>query len=159
MASLPHFRIDRLESSTGSTIKLAGELDSATSTQLLERIEQALAASSARELVIDLEQVSFIDSSGIRAIIVLERRAKEDGIALALVPPPATVTDLLWSRAWPTRSRSRPSPAATGPRRLSSSVSRSSSRATRTRRRGPAPSSARRSATACPTSTAPPRLC
>ena len=95
MASLPKFRIETLQSGSGTTIKLAGELDSATCSELLERFEQAAAAPDFRELVIDLEEVSFIDSSGMRAIIALERRAKEGGLALALMPPPPAVTELL----------------------------------------------------------------
>ena len=95
VASLPKFRIETLQSGSGTTIKLAGELDSATCSELLERFEQAAAAPDFRELVIDLEEVSFIDSSGMRAIIALERRAKEDGLALALMPPPPAVTELL----------------------------------------------------------------
>lgn len=95
MASLPKFRIDTRESGSGTTIKLAGELDSATCTEVLERFERAAAAPHLRQLVIDLSEVSFIDSSGMRAIITVERRAEEDGLALALVPPPPAVTELL----------------------------------------------------------------
>ena len=95
MAFLPKFRIETLQSGSGTTIKLTGELDSATCSELLERFEQAAAAPDFRELVIDLEEVSFIDSSGMRAIIALERRAKEGGLALALMPPPPAVTELL----------------------------------------------------------------
>jgi anti-anti-sigma factor len=95
VAFLPKFRIDTLGSESGTTIKLAGELDSATCCKLVERFEQATAAPDLRALVIDLEEVSFIDSSGMRAIIALERRAKEDGLALALMAPPPAVTELL----------------------------------------------------------------
>ena len=95
VGSVPNFRIDTLEGQSGLTIKLAGELDSATSRELLERFEQALAALDGRELVIDLDGVSFIDSSGMRALIVIERRAGEERIALAIAPPPAAVTELL----------------------------------------------------------------
>ena len=92
---LPSFHIDTLESQFGITIKLAGELDSATCAALLTRFEQTLPALDGRELVIDLDEVSFIDSSGMRAIIVMERRSSEERIALALAPPPAPVTELL----------------------------------------------------------------
>ena len=95
MGFQPDFRIDTLESQFGITIKLAGELDSATSMQLLARFERVAATLDGRELVIDLEEVSFIDSSGMRAIIVMERRAKEERIALVFAPPPAPVTELL----------------------------------------------------------------
>jgi serine/threonine-protein kinase RsbW len=90
-----NFRIDTLESQVGIIIKLAGELDSATCAALVERFEQAVPALDGRQLVIDLEEVSFIDSSGMRAIIIIERRSIEERIALALAPPPAAVTELL----------------------------------------------------------------
>ncbi len=95
MGFQPNFRIDTLESQFGTTIKLAGELDSATSRQLLVRFEQAVSALDGRELLIDLEEVSFVDSSGMRAIIVMERRAKEERIAIVFAPPPGPVTELL----------------------------------------------------------------
>jgi serine/threonine-protein kinase RsbW len=91
----PNFRIDALESQFGITIKLAGELDSATSRQVLDRFERAVSTLDERELVIDLEEVSFIDSSGMRALIVIERRAEEERIAVVFAPPPAPVTELL----------------------------------------------------------------
>jgi anti-anti-sigma factor len=90
-----NFVIDTLETQFGITIKLAGELDSATCAALLERFEQVVPALGGRELVVDLCEVSFIDSSGMRAIIVMERRSSEERIALSLAPPPPAVTELL----------------------------------------------------------------
>ena len=95
MGFLPNLQLDTLETESELTIKLAGELDSGTSPKLFERFEQALASSDGRELVIDLDEVSFIDSSGLRALILIERRAEEERIALAIAPPPAAVTELL----------------------------------------------------------------
>ncbi len=95
MGSQPNFQIEALESQFGTTIKLAGELDSATTTQLLARFEQAVSALDGRELLIDLDEVSFIDSSGMRAIIVMEQRAEEERIAIVFAAPPPHVTELL----------------------------------------------------------------
>jgi len=90
-----NFAIDTLETYFGITIKLAGELDSATCAALLERFEQVVPALGGRDLVVDLCEVTFIDSSGMRAIIVMERRSSEERIALSLAPPPPAVTELL----------------------------------------------------------------
>jgi anti-anti-sigma factor len=95
VATAPNFRIDTLESESGPTIKLAGELDSATSVELLNRFERAIAQPGVRRLVLDLEAVSFIDSAGMRAIIVIERAASEREVMLSISPPPPEVTDLL----------------------------------------------------------------
>ncbi len=95
MAPLPNFRVETLETRSGTTIKLAGELDSETCTELLERFERVLGAPGAGAVVVDLEEVSFIDSSGMRAIIVIERRSREEGIAVSIAQPPGEVTELL----------------------------------------------------------------
>jgi anti-anti-sigma factor len=95
VASLPNFRIDMLDGDFGTTIKLAGELDSATCDDLVSRFEAAIPALGGRELVIDLGEVTFIDSSGMRAIIAIERRAGEEGVTLRLTRPPPEVIELL----------------------------------------------------------------
>ncbi|HUA03565.1 MAG TPA: STAS domain-containing protein [Solirubrobacteraceae bacterium] len=95
MGSPPNFRIDTLEGDSGTTIKLGGELDSASCDELVMRFEEAISTVGRRELVIDLGEVTFIDSSGMRAIIMIERRAGEHGVALTLTRPPAGVTELL----------------------------------------------------------------
>lgn len=93
MAGVPAFRIDTVRSQSASTIKLDGELDSASYPQLLGHFERA--AGSADRLVLDLEAVSFIDSAGLRAIIVIEQEARERGVSLTVIPPPEPLMDLL----------------------------------------------------------------
>lgn len=95
MAPTPSFRIETDSGESGSTIKLTGELDSATSQALVERFERLLAVREGGEVVVDLNEVSFIDSAGMRAIIVIERTAQERDIPLILRPPPGPVTELL----------------------------------------------------------------
>jgi anti-anti-sigma factor len=100
VVAVPNFRIETTNSrfrETGSrtTIKLTGELDSGTCGQLVSSVERVLEARKAREIVLDLAEVSFIDSSGMRAIVIIERAAAERGIELTIVSPAEPVTDLL----------------------------------------------------------------
>jgi anti-sigma B factor antagonist len=95
VAALPNFRIETFHIGTGTTIKLVGELDSAACAEFLATFEQATAAPDASEVVVDLVDVSFIDSAGMRAIIAIERRVTERGLALTISPPPDEVTELL----------------------------------------------------------------
>jgi anti-anti-sigma factor len=100
VASVPEFQIDMLQSGSATTIKLAGELDSATHGQLLEHFERAAGPAGnlvlpAGNLVLDLENVSFIDSAGMRAIIVIEQEARDRGMSLTVIPPPEPLTELL----------------------------------------------------------------
>ena len=106
MAALPDFRIETVKSDSGYMIKLGGELDSATSGELIAQFEQVAVqggagggvtsgAGSAPRVALDLSDLTFIDSSGLRAIILVERGAGERGISLTIVPPPEPLTELL----------------------------------------------------------------
>jgi anti-sigma B factor antagonist len=64
----------------------AGELDIATVPQL-ERVLGSLLARGAREVAIDLSQVTFIDSSALRMFIVLHGRAAREGWSVRIVDP------------------------------------------------------------------------
>ena len=62
------------------TLLVAGELDIATAPRLRSAVEQACGA-GAREIVLDLRSVRFIDSSGLREILrsreICEERSSE----------------------------------------------------------------------------------
>jgi anti-sigma B factor antagonist len=73
---------------------LDGEIDPHTAPQLESELEQALAAESAR-LVLDLEQVRFIDSSGLRVFITAHREMNDRGGKLLLRSPNDTAVRLL----------------------------------------------------------------
>jgi anti-sigma B factor antagonist len=90
--ALPNFWI---EQESGTTLKVAGELDSATSPELIAAFERIAAEGPTGQIVLDLTRVSFVDSAGMRAIIVIERMAAERGIALRIHRAAGPVTDLL----------------------------------------------------------------
>jgi anti-sigma B factor antagonist len=87
----PSFEV-RVQRSAGRIrVVPRGELDLATAPQL-ERDVQAV-RDGAEDVVLDLSQLTFIDSSGLRALIALDERAKAEGWRLSLVDPaPATQT-------------------------------------------------------------------
>jgi anti-anti-sigma factor len=89
------FRIETSDSGNARSIEAFGELDSGCCDELLEAFERAVAGADLVEVSLDLRGVSFIDSSGMRTMIQIERLASERGIPLALVPPPEAVTELL----------------------------------------------------------------
>lgn len=95
MAALPNFRIEAEPAGSGITMYLAGELDSATSAELIERFEALIADELSGEVVVDLSALTFIDSAGLRAIIVIERIAGERGLDLVMRAPAGPVADLI----------------------------------------------------------------
>ena len=64
-------------------VAVAGEVDIATVTQLRERLFEL--AASGRPLVVDLDQVRFIDSAGLAALASAARRAAAHGTGLQAV--------------------------------------------------------------------------
>ncbi len=68
----------------GVQLALAGELDMASAAKL----EEELAAVEERQpalLVVDLRPLTFMDSSGLRALVAADNRAREQGRRLALI--------------------------------------------------------------------------
>ena len=72
------------QAGTACTIALAGEVDVYTSPRLKEAIVEAVDAGCVN-LVVDLEDVSFIDSSGLGVLVSGLRRVKEREGTLRLV--------------------------------------------------------------------------
>jgi anti-anti-sigma factor len=71
-------------------LAVRGELDIAG----VDEFERSLAAVESEQppvLVIDLREVTFLDSSGLRTLLAAERRAKSDGRRLVLVRGPEPV--------------------------------------------------------------------
>jgi anti-sigma B factor antagonist len=64
-------------------VTATGEIDIATATRLRERLFGL--AASGRPLVVDLDQVSFIDSAGLAALVGTAKHAAADGGSLYVV--------------------------------------------------------------------------
>jgi anti-sigma B factor antagonist len=83
-------RISIREHGTTSTIELDGEWDLAHEQASLAAVEQALQ----REpecLLLDLSRVSFIDSSGIHAVVSTSQRCADLTTRLVIIPGPRAV--------------------------------------------------------------------
>lgn len=74
------------------TIRAAGELDAGSAAALLDALD---AAAGGGEVLLDLSGVTFIDSSGIRALAETFRRSDEGGFALRVTAVSEPVEDLL----------------------------------------------------------------
>ena len=70
-------------------MRVSGELDIATASRLAHTLHESWL--QARRVVLDLHDVSFIDSSGVHAIVEASVRAREDHRQLVLVRVPPHV--------------------------------------------------------------------
>lgn len=66
-------------------LEVAGELDLNTCRELDRRTERALRG-PVRSLTVDLRDLTFMDSTGVRLLIELNARARREGWSLVLVP-------------------------------------------------------------------------
>jgi anti-anti-sigma factor len=66
-------------------VSLRGELDLASARQVEEHLA-TLDEQSPRKVVVDLAGLVFIDSSGLRVLLLADARARERGYELVLLP-------------------------------------------------------------------------
>jgi anti-anti-sigma factor len=72
----------------GRHFRAVGELDMSTAAELLSGLEPAL-AHGLGDVVVDVSQLSFVDSSGLRALIRVSRKLEGRGRLVLMDPTPA----------------------------------------------------------------------
>jgi anti-sigma B factor antagonist len=82
--------IDTRQGGDATVVALAGEFDLAGVEEFEEELKK-LEASEPAVLVVDLNGLRFMDSSGLRALVMADQRAKHAGRRLAIVPGPPIV--------------------------------------------------------------------
>ncbi len=87
---MPAFEIKTQERSDGPHISLAGELDIVNAPSLDQELA-GVQADPAKTVVVDLRSVTFIDSTGLRALIAADERAREGGGRLLIIRGGAAV--------------------------------------------------------------------
>ncbi len=94
----------------GRVVAPSGEIDAAT----CEQLAQELVAAPGSRLIVDLAQVTFLDSSGLGKLVVARRMALKDGGDLVVTRPTPFVLRVLeitglvvwvveWEPAWSQR--------------------------------------------------------
>jgi stage II sporulation protein AA (anti-sigma F factor antagonist) len=76
------------------TIALSGEMDLSNAGEVERELLYA-EATDATAIVVDLSELSFMDSTGIRLLIAADARSRADSCRLVLTRPPAAVARVL----------------------------------------------------------------
>jgi anti-anti-sigma factor len=66
-------------------VRLGGELDLGTVGVLKQQLAE-LRGEGSRHVIVDLSELQFVDSTGLRCLLDLNAEARQDGFSLALVP-------------------------------------------------------------------------
>lgn len=87
------YHVDQMDGC--AVVRAGGEIDTRTVHGFDEVVTEAVSLSA--HLIIDLAQVTFVDSSGLGGLIVARRSARKRGGSISLVSPPPAVHRLLGS--------------------------------------------------------------
>lgn len=68
-----------------STLELAGELDMSSAPVLEQAAREIVVGGGVDELVLDLRELDFMDSSGIRALLVIKALCDEHGCEFSVL--------------------------------------------------------------------------
>lgn len=99
----PPFRVERDPAADAVRVRITGELDLVSEPAVVGTIEQVLVDDAAAVIVLDLSDVTFLDSAGLRALIACRNRATGQGrrMKLTVVPGPVTrLLDVAGVRGW-----------------------------------------------------------
>jgi anti-sigma B factor antagonist len=89
-----HFHVEAHTEGRACVLTITGELDLAAAPALEQELDAAL-KSGASVIVLDLERLDFIDSTGLSVLVRGQQQAQEAGLDLGLVKPAAQVERLL----------------------------------------------------------------
>jgi anti-sigma B factor antagonist len=76
-------------------LSLDGDLDIATAGALLDSVTRLLAAGGVSQLLVDLAEVRFLDSSGVRALLQARQAVDAAGATFAVSRPREFVAEVL----------------------------------------------------------------
>jgi anti-sigma B factor antagonist len=83
MSAQPDFELATRSTGRGTrVVRVRGELDSGTSEALEAECRRAIEEADVEHLTLDLAAVSFIDSAGMRTMILIEQAACEHDVRL-----------------------------------------------------------------------------
>jgi anti-sigma B factor antagonist len=94
MAAQDHLRVDVQRDQERAVVSLSGELDLAGA-PIFERALESDELATAESVVLDLQGLNFVDSSGLRVILMANDRARERKQQFAITPGSPQVQRLL----------------------------------------------------------------
>src|SRR3954454_4971187 len=83
---MSRFEVDTRVEDQLAVVTPRGELDLAGTPALEDALAEVAAQPGVLAVVVDLSQLGFLDSSGLRAVVLADHRFGDEGLRFALVP-------------------------------------------------------------------------
>jgi anti-sigma B factor antagonist len=77
--------VDERADERSVTLELGGELDISTAERLQQAVARLCVADGPRELVVDLRRLTFVDSSGLAAMVYTNKLCERHGCRLSVI--------------------------------------------------------------------------
>jgi anti-anti-sigma factor len=90
----PGFDLQERVEGDSVTLVLAGELDISATDGVQRAADRACVAEGSRALIIDLQRLTFIDSSGLAAMVHVSRLCERRGCRLSVIRGPQAVHEV-----------------------------------------------------------------
>ena len=90
-ATMPNLEFKTTRNGTVAVVAPTGELDLSGAAVLEDELDRLAAEPELATVVLDLRGLEFMDSSGLRLVVMADMRARETGRRFALVPGGDTV--------------------------------------------------------------------
>jgi anti-anti-sigma factor len=88
-----HLEIDA--SSPSPSVKVIGDLDFTTTVELTQRLDDVITMTRRGDLVVDVAGVDFVDSTGMQALLLADRRYRDWGMRMIVRSPSPAMRGLL----------------------------------------------------------------
>lgn len=82
---MEHYQVELVRGPTQVSLVCSGELDLSAADDLVERAQEAL-ESHPDQLVLDLSEANFLDSSGLNSLIAIHKLSESIGVPVVLRP-------------------------------------------------------------------------
>jgi anti-anti-sigma factor len=80
---------------TDVVVRLTGEFDMSNAQAIVDRVAQATMGHEGATMIVDLEDVTFMDAAGVRALLKAQRQTVRAGSAMVVRRPLPLIADML----------------------------------------------------------------
>ncbi len=91
---LPQYEVEIVSSGSTSIVRVSGEFDMSAAEHIRDRLS-SVDPGDAAELVLDLRETTFLDSSGLGVIVQLWNQSREKGVDFSVLPADGPVRRML----------------------------------------------------------------